>query len=308
MKVYMAPLQGLTEAPFRNLFCRWFGGVDAYYTPFLRWENGGVRRKDTRDILQERNTVNVLIPQLLAATAEEAEKMLGVIFDNGYRCANLNMGCPFPVLTRKGKGCALLPHPEKVAELLQLTERYPEMDFSVKMRLGSEHAQECMDLLPVLNAARLSHIVVHARIGRQQYKGECDKEAFARFADGCRHALVYNGDIRTADDIDTLERDFPALHGVMIGRGLLEQPWLAAEYAEGCVWDRAKRMQTMRRFHSELLSQYEQILEGGEKQLLLKMKGFWEYLLPDGDRKQRKKIHKAQRTADYTDAVFRLLQ
>ncbi len=308
MKIYMAPLQGITEAPFRNLFSRYFGGVDAYYTPFVRWEYGAVRKKDMRDLEPERNTVDMLVPQLIAGSPEEAEKIMPEILKFGYRRVDLNMGCAFPALAKKGKGCGLMPHPEKVRELLALTARYPEVEFSVKMRLGYENAQECMELLSLLNDARLARIVVHARIGKQQYKGGCDREAFARFAEGCRHALVYNGDIMTVGDIMDLQRDFPQLDGVMIGRGLLAQPWMAAEYVSQEVWSQADRMQAMRRFHSDLFAHYEQALEGGEKQLLMKMKGFWEYLFVDGDRKMRKKIHKAQKTVDYTNAVFQLLQ
>lgn len=308
MKIYMAPMQGITEAPFRNTFARYFGGVDVYYTPFVRWEYGAVRKKDLRDLNPERNTVDDLVPQLIAGTLEEAEKILPEILDCGYRRVNLNMGCAFPVLAKKGKGCGLLPDPEKVRELLRLTERYPDIDFSVKMRLGYESTQESLDLLPMLNDTRLSHIVVHARIGTQQYKGECNREAFARFAEGCRLPLVYNGDIRTLEDIEVLQRDFPNLEGIMIGRGLVDHPWLAVEYKGQKEWPQPERMQAMRRFHSDLFSYYEQALEGGEKQLLMKMKGFWEYMLTDGDRKLRKKIHKAQKVADYTHAVFQLLQ
>lgn len=308
LKIYMAPLQGITEAPFRNLFARYFGGVDVYYTPFVRWEYGAVRKKDLRDLRPERNVVECLIPQLLAGSLEEAEKIMPEILDSGYRKVDLNLGCSFPVLVKKGKGCGLIPHPDKVKELLLLAERYPEVDFSVKMRLGYDSAQECMELLPVLNDTRLSHIAIHARTGKQQYKGECDREAFVRFAQDCRHPLVYNGDIRTVDDIEAIQREIPDLSGVMIGRGLLEHPWLAVEYVEGKIWTSAERMQAMRRLHSDLFSYYEQVLEGGEKQLLMKMKGFWEYMFPDGDRKMRKKIHKAQKIVDYTNAVFQLLQ
>lgn len=308
VKIYMAPLQGLTEAPFRNFFARHFGGVDTYYTPFVRWEHGAVRKKDLRELNPENNTVEHLIPQLLAGSSEEAERILTDILERGYKEVDLNMGCAFPMLVKKGKGCALVSNPEKVKDMLTLTDRYPEVSFSVKMRLGYESEQECMELQPLLNETRLSHIVVHARLGKQQYKGDCNRDAFARFAEGCHHPLVYNGDIKSVSDIEELRRSFPSLDGVMIGRGLLENPWLAVEYAERKEWDPSKRMQAMRKFHSDLFAHYEQALEGGERQLLMKMKDFWEYMLPEGDRKLRKKIHKAQKVTDYTNAVFQLLQ
>ena len=73
LKVYMAPMQGVTEAPFRNLFDKHFGGVEAYYTPFVRWEHDGMRRKDLRELLPENNRVGMLVPQILAGSLEEAE-------------------------------------------------------------------------------------------------------------------------------------------------------------------------------------------------------------------------------------------
>lgn len=67
-------------------------------------------------------------------------------------------------------------------------------------------------------------------------------------------------------------------------------------------------MSALRGLHGDLLDHYARTLEGGEKQLLTRMKTFWEYLCPDADRKARKKILKARNVPEYTQAVFRLLQ
>lgn len=307
LKIYMAPLQGLTEAPFRNAFEKYFGGVEAYYTPFIRWEYGGVRRKDLRDITMENNKVKRLVPQLIAGSVEEADKILSEIGSFGYKEMDLNLGCAFPVMAGKGKGCGILPYPERVKDLLQIVERHPEISFSVKMRLGYKDAEECMALLPILNNFPLSRVAVHARTGRQQYKGECNWAVFKAWAEQSAHPVVYNGDIRTMDELLTLKEEMPFLEGVMLGRGLLAAPWMAAEYESGMIWNAETRLERLRALHADLLDHYAQALEGGEKQLLLKMKSFWEYLLPEGDRKIHKQIHKAQKITDYTQAVFQLL-
>lgn len=307
MRIYMAPMQGLTESPFRNAFERHFGGADVYYTPFIRWEHGGVRRKDERDLAPEVNEVGCLVPQIIAATAEEAEQLLSRIVPYGYKEIDLNMGCAFPMFVKRGKGCGILRDAGRVRALLRVAERHPELSFSVKMRLGHEDASECMGLLPALNEARLSRVVVHARTGRQQFKGECDREAFVRFARECRHPVVYNGDVTTAEELHDLREGMPFLEGVMMGRGLLSAPWTAAEYREGAAWSTERRMSALRALHAEVSDYYARTLEGGEKQRLTKMKSFWEYLYLDGDRKCRKKIHKAQTMADYAHAVSLLL-
>ena len=70
MKIYSAPLQGYTEAVWRNIHNSVFGGIDAYYTPFLRYERSEIRNKDIRDIERKNNSVPNLVPQIIASTPE----------------------------------------------------------------------------------------------------------------------------------------------------------------------------------------------------------------------------------------------
>ena len=83
MKLYAAPLQGFTEAPWRNLHQEVFGGIDAYYTPFVRMEKGEFRNKDVREIASGNNTVSRLIPQLIASTPAELERLAGLFIEKG---------------------------------------------------------------------------------------------------------------------------------------------------------------------------------------------------------------------------------
>ena len=238
MKLYASPLQGFTEAPWRNIHHELFGGIDAYYTPFVRVEKGEFRNKDIRDIEKENNKVTCLIPQLIASTPAELEKLVGLFLERGYREADINMGCPFPLLTMRHKGSGILPYPSEVKVLLNELAHYPEMKFSVKMRLGWEYYDEWRQVLPLLNAVPLTRIILHPRIGRQQYKGMVYKKELRLFAEMCQHSLVYNGDLHTPDDIRRIEEEYPDLDGVMIGRGLLANPALAMEYREGIVLPR----------------------------------------------------------------------
>lgn len=156
MKLYAAPLQGFTEAPWRNFHEEVFGGIDAYYTPFVRIERGGFRNRDVRDIAPENNTVSHVVPQLIASTPVELERLAALFTEKGYKEADFNMGCPFPLVARKHKGSGILPYPAEVEALLKELTHYPELSFSVKMRLGWESADEWRPLLPLLNAAPLA--------------------------------------------------------------------------------------------------------------------------------------------------------
>ena len=132
MKIYSAPLQGFTEAVWRNVHSSVFGNIDGYYTPFLRYEHGEIRSKDIRDVERKNNCVENLVPQIIAATPEEMHPLMELIAGEGYSRVDINMGCSFALQVRKCHGAGLLPHPDKVEALMKATEKFPEISFSVK--------------------------------------------------------------------------------------------------------------------------------------------------------------------------------
>lgn len=308
LPIHFAPLQGYTDAAYRQAHARIFGGVDTYYSPFVRVEHGEIRRKDTRDINPENNRGVHLIPQLIAPQPDKLEQIMSLFSGYNYREADINLGCPFPMLAKRHNGAGMLPYPEEVKELLiAATEKYPRFRFSVKLRLGWENANECLALLPLLNALPLSHIILHPRLGKQQYKGEVDLDGFEAFYNGCDKPLFYNGDLHTTEDIQAIAVRFPKLAGIVIGRGLLANPALAWEYRQGKRLSADEMAEKVRQLHTDVYNSYEEQLQGGETQLLMKMKSFWEYLLPEGNRKAKKTIHKTAKLTNYLAAVNELL-
>lgn len=147
--LHFAPLQGYTDDVYRRLHHRLVGGIAAYYTPFVRWEHGGVRAKDLRDIAPEHNEGVPVVPQVIAADADELARLVDVIAPLGYRRIDLNMGCPFPLQARHGRGSGLLPLPERAAALFERMGTYPELAFSVKLRLGWDDAAQLDRLAPL---------------------------------------------------------------------------------------------------------------------------------------------------------------
>lgn len=144
------------------------------------------------------------------------------------------------------------------------------------------------------------------RLGIQQYKGTVDWNGFEAFYKGCDKPLLYNGDIHTPDDIESIVARFPRLVGVVIGRGLLANPALAWEYQQGHPLSSDEMAKKVRLLHNEVFNAYKERLQGGDLQLLTKMKSFWEYLLPNADRKAKKIIHKTTKLSNYEVAVARL--
>ena len=164
LPIHFAPLQGYTDVFYRNAHAACFGGIDTYYTPFVRLEKGGFRHRDVRGIEPGNNQVPHLIPQLIAPSFDKADKILSLFIEKGYKEVDINMGCPFPMLAKRHNGSGILPYPEEVQALLSLLiTEYPQISFSIKMRLGWEDPKECLKLAPIINELPLRQVVMHPR-------------------------------------------------------------------------------------------------------------------------------------------------
>lgn len=305
LPLYFAPLQGFTEDTYRRIHHELIGGVTAYYTPFLRMEHKGIRTKDARDVRPEFNVGVPVIPQVIAKDGAEFTFLVNYLSDLGYREIDINMGCPFPLQTRHGRGAGLLQHPECVKEIVDLIRQRHDLTFSIKMRLGQTEATEGLSLLPILNETPLKHITLHPRLGIQQYNGETDLNAFQRFMDECKHPLIYNGDLRTPSDVHDIITRFPQLAGVMMGRGLLARPSLAREIIDDKEWQRPQRLALIKKMHEHYHAHLSTIIPS-EAQLLTKVRTFWEYLEEECGRKAWKKIMKAGSMRNYLNAINEL--
>ena len=306
MKIYSAPLQGFTEAVWRNVHSEVFGGIDGYYTPFLRYEHGEIRNKDIRDVERKNNSVENLVPQIIAATPEEMRPLLDLIRNEGYACVDINMGCSFPLQARKKHGSGILPHPDLVAGVLEEVKRNDDIAFSIKMRLGWLEKNEWQSLIEMINDTPLSHVTMHPRLGIEQYKKSVDMDAFREFYLACKHSVVYNGDLLTLQDIQRVENEFPELKGIMLGRGLLANPALGLEYLSGNETTTKERAVLVRKMHEKMHEVMAQRLQGNI-QYLSKLKPYWEYLLPDMLKRDKKAILKATSIDKYMYAVSEAL-
>lgn len=302
LPIHFAPLQGYTDSIYRNVHNAVFGGIEAYYTPFIRIERGELRKKDVREALPENDTTGRLVPQIIVRDADEFCFLVDKLCEMGHNRIDVNMGCPFPMQTHKGRGAGLLPNTDKVVDILKAIDKTEDVSFSIKMRLGNDSSEDCLNLLPSLNETRLAHVTMHPRIATQQYKGEVDLDVFSRFVSECRHDVIYNGDLTTIEDVKRIEDMFPEVKGVMIGRGLLMRPSLAMEYTAGELVSDEKLLKMVLRMHNELFEEYSGILQG-DGHLLMKMKTFWEYLESVIGRKQYKLIKKAIIMAKYNTAL-----
>ena len=301
-KIEFAPLQGYTDAIYRTMHNKVFGGINSYYSPFIRLEKGEVREKDIKDILPENNENINLVPQIIVNSNEEFLKLTELVCNLGYKRIDINMGCPFPLQTKKGRGAALLQNTKHLEDIVESINSINDIDFSIKMRLGMDSAEDAKGALEIINKAKLHHLTIHPRIAKQQYKGEIDYQTFDYIYQNCLHPIIYNGDILSQEDIYNIINIYPKIEGIMIGRGLLAKPYLAMELNKTIRLSVSERLSMIMKLHDAIYDHYSSVMQG-EHQLLLKMKTFWEYLDEEIGKKPYKAIKKSVNIKKYELAI-----
>ena len=303
-----APMEGVTRAIFRREHHARFGGVDAYFTPFLAPSADGMfSEKELREVLPAACAGVPTVPQLLTARPEHflwAAKDMAAL---GYRQVDLNLGCPSGTVVAKHKGSGMLADPAALDRFFEAVFEGLEgtgLALSVKTRIGLEDKDNWSALLAVFDRYPIARLTVHPRLRRQFYKGTPDEEAFAQALEQVRLPLCWNGDIFTVEDARRLKARFPQVEQVMVGRGLIANPALARELRGGAPLSGGE----LRQFHDGLLEGYCACILG-EVNILHKMKELWNYwacLFP-GDKKGVKAVRKSRNLAEYRQAAAAVL-
>ena len=304
-----SPLQGFTDFRFRNAFNKYFGGIDTFYAPYIRM-NGKLVIKNNyqRDLNPENNTELELIPQIMTNDAEEFLFAVKYIQELGYKEMNWNLGCPYPMVTKRGMGSGLICEPEKINYILDRVHSETDILVSMKMRMGYENPEEILDTFPILDKYPLKNVAIHARIGKQLYKGGVNLEAFERCLESTKHKLFYNGDITSVSKFKEMQDRFPSIDHFMIGRGLIADPFLPSMINNNTTEYPTNRWEIFSEFHDTIYQQYDAALSGPTP-IKMKMQGFWEYFSQSFSNPQKtfKKIKKAGNPRKYKDAVAEIL-
>lgn len=305
LKIYQSPLQGFTDFTFRSVVAEVFGGIDKFFVPYISFGKGHeIKKSQLREVLPENNAGQKVVPQVLFSDESELLLLVKILLDFGYTEINLNLGCPYPMATNRGRGSAWLAKPDVLNDALQkLFAQNLSARFSVKMRAGMTSDQEAGAIFAVLNEFPLEEVIFHPRTASQMYDGRANPELFAGALAQVKHPLVYNGDIRSVHDFQELKARFPDQQHWMIGRGLLMNPALALRI-KGESIDADELRSRLQQFHDRIYEAYSERLEGGSH-ILMKMNQFWIYFSEsfDNPHKARKLVKKAGNLNKYNAAV-----
>ncbi len=310
LKIYQAPLQGFTDFTFRKVFAENFGGIDKYFIPYLSYGKGReIKKSQLREVFPENNSGIHAVPQVLFSDAAEMFDLIDILLEYGYSEINLNLGCPYPMATNKGRGAAWLEKPQALSALLhQLFEKNFPAKFSVKMRAGLTNENDATAIFEALNQFPIEEVIFHPRTASQMYDGKAEPNLFAAAVSMVRHPLIYNGDIDSVAYFQELKAILPEQHSWMIGRGLLVNPELALQL-KGEILELKQLRIRMREFHDQLLEAYSARLDGNGH-ILMKMNQFWSYfcLSFENPHKAMKLVKKSSNILKYNAAVTEIFR
>ena len=218
-ELWLAPLRGVTVRAFREAFADPIAEASftGAFAPFIP-ANPGIRvtKRLLADLADGGSCVCGIVPHVITKHPDAMRELLKGFKDAGFARADLNVGCPFPMIRRRGRGSGLFRTPDVLERLLEAgcDEMGPHA-FSLKIRLGLEDPHELVSLMPMINRYPLAVLTIHARTARQMYEGECDVERFREAAALSVNPVMYNGDVAIPP------RDDAPARMLMVGRAFV---------------------------------------------------------------------------------------
>ncbi|MEO3973330.1 tRNA dihydrouridine synthase DusB [Streptomyces sp. CAU 1734] len=263
--VVLAPMAGITNAPFRTLCREFSGGKGLFVSEMITTRALVERNEKTMQLIHFDASETPRSIQLYGVDPVTVGKAVRMIVDEGLADhIDLNFGCPVPKVTRKGGGSALpYKRPLLRAILHEAVTHAGNLPVTMKMRKGIDD-----DHLTFLDAGRIAveegvtAIALHGRTAAQHYGGTADWDAIARLKEHVPEIPVLgNGDIWSADDALRMMRE-TGCDGVVVGRGCLGRPWLFGDLVAAFEGTGSRAEPTLRevaavmRRHAELLGEW----------------------------------------------------
>ena len=302
MEIYFAPMEGLTDSVYRRLHHKYFGGVDAYYMPFLSpTVHRSLTPREARELPTADSVGFEAVPQLLTKNVEDFLWAAEQCRDRGYNEVNLNLGCPSGTVFSKGKGSGMLRDPDELNRFLEGIFSAAPLPISLKTRLGVESAEEFPRLLEIYNRYPVKRLILHPRVRKAFYDGPVDIESFGYAFEHSKNEVCFNGNLCSKKDLRDFSQKHPSVASVMLGRGLIGDPGMFAP--DGTT------PEALEAFSDELLDTYTALF-GGPRNAMFRLKENWRYLLClfEGTEKLGKQLRKTTDVAQYRSLTHEIIR
>jgi len=254
----VAPMAGMTDTAFRRLVKR-HGGCGLVVTEMVSSEGlvrGIDRTLEYAEYTEEERPISI---QIFGGDPAKMAQAARIVRDMGADIVDVNMGCPVPKIAKHNAGCSLMREPEHAARVVEAMVGAVDIPVTVKMRAGwTDSDRNAPTLARMVQDAGASAITIHGRTAEQSYNGHADWELVSRVARDLRIPVFGSGDCVEPEQI--VERMKTGVSGVLVGRGVLRNPWILAQAADLVAGGEARTV-TMRERGQFLLDYIDLLLD-----------------------------------------------
>ena len=232
MKIYIAPMAGITDYSFRKILEKF--SPDFLFTEMVNSHLLATHDKTTETELLKYDSLKNTGTQVFGSDEEEIVYSFQKLEEIGFKKINLNMGCPQPKIIRNGAGSALLLNKVFIDNLIcKLKKRLSsKTEISIKIRTGYKNFSEPEFYLNLANKYQLDFICIHGRTQEQIYSGKADWDIVRHLSLLPRKTeFIGNGDLFEPHDI-VQKINNSNLDGIMLARGIIGNPWLIPQIKE----------------------------------------------------------------------------
>lgn len=231
-RIVLAPMAGISNSAYRRIIKEMGAGL--IYAEMVSDKAIVYQNKKTFDLLKMRDEERPIAQQIFGSSVEsfvEAAKEIEKTMKPDI--IDINMGCPVPkVAVRAQAGSALLKNPEKIYEIVKSVCEAVSVPVTVKIRSGWDEAHiNAVEVARMCEKAGAKAIAIHARTRSQGYSGKADWSIIKAVKEAVKIPVIGNGDVTSPEDFKRM-LDETGCDAVMIGRGVLGNPWLIREIDE----------------------------------------------------------------------------